>query len=126
MQGLRYLELSLDNNVDTGSGHSFLVQDYILLDVMFLQTASDFGQRVSRQQREHRDVPQEVNFIVKRTSLDLSDRLIEGIFGQNHKMSVFQASDSSHSRFLLQECKLTETLAVRQGCNCEEAWLRLI
>jgi hypothetical protein len=93
---------------------------------MFLQTASDFGQRVSRQQREHRDVPQEVNFIVKRTSLDLSDRLIEGIFGQNHKMSVFQASDSSHSRFLLQECKLTETLAVRQGCNCEEAWLRLI
>jgi len=57
LQGLRYLELSLDHNVHTGSGHSFLVQDYILLDVMFLQTASDFGQRVSRQQREHRDVP---------------------------------------------------------------------
>jgi hypothetical protein len=93
---------------------------------MFLQAASDLGQRVSRQQREHRDVPQEVNFIVKRTSLYLSNRLIEGIFGQNHKMGVFQTPDCSHSRFLLQEGKFTETLTVRQGCYSEEAWLRLI
>lgn len=126
LQGLRYLELTLDHNVDTASWCSFLVQYYILLDVMFLQAASDLGQRVSRQQREHRDVPKEVNFIVKRTSLDLSNRLIEGIFGQNHKMGVFQTPDSSHSRFLLQEGKLTETLAVRQGCNGEKACLRLV
>jgi hypothetical protein len=126
LEGLSNLKLALYNNEDTGSGHSFLVQDYILLDVIFLQAASDLGQRVSRQQREHRYIPQEVYFIVKRTSLDLSDSLIEGIFGQNHKMGIFQAPDSSHSWFLLQEGKFPETLAVRQGCNSEEAWLRLI
>ena len=89
LEGLSYLELSLDHNVHTGSGHSFLVQDYILQDVMFLQTVCDLGKRVSRQQREHRDVPKEIYFIVKRTSLDLSNRLIEGLFGQDHKMGVF-------------------------------------
>jgi hypothetical protein len=47
LQCLGYLELALYHDVHTGSWHSFFVQYYIFLDVMFLKTASDLGQRIS-------------------------------------------------------------------------------
>ena len=93
---------------------------------MFLQTASDLSKRVSSQKRKNRYVSQEINLIIQRTSLHFPDCLIKGFFGQYHKMSIFQTPDSSHSRFLLQEGKFTETLTIRQSCNCEEAWLSLL